>query len=92
VAHPVVILGTAYFSLFLATLDYMLTTNSISYPTVYNFDLGQVALTSLAPSIGVWLGVLYGGYMNDLVIFLCFIGLMKVRSPSTQETWWEVPP
>jgi hypothetical protein len=66
--HPVVLLGTAYFSLFLATNDYMLTTNSISFPTVYNFSLGDVALTSIAPTLGNLVGIVYGGYCNDLYV------------------------
>lgn len=69
--HPVVLLGTAYFSLFLATNDYIMTTNSISYPTVYGFSLGDVALTSIAPTLGNIFGIIYGGYFNDKVCSLC---------------------
>lgn len=65
--HPVVLLGTAYFSLFLATNDYIMTTNSISYPTVYGFSLGDVALTSISPTLGNVFGIIYGGYFNDMV-------------------------
>jgi hypothetical protein len=65
--HPIVLLTTAFFSTVLATNDYMLTTNSISMQEVYNFGLSGVALTSLAPSLGVILGVFYGGYANDKV-------------------------
>lgn len=77
--HPVVLLATAYFSMFLATNDYMLTTNSISYPTVYSFSLSDVALTSLAPTLGNLCGILYGGLANDRVStvppFSCFLKL-----------------
>jgi MFS family permease len=68
--HPIVLLTTAYFSIYLATNDYMLTTNSISYPTVYKFDLSDVALTSLAPTLGNICGIIYGGFANDRVRYL----------------------
>lgn len=67
VPHPVVLLTTAFFSIYLATNDYLLTTNSISMPEVYQFGLVEISLTSLAPSIGVILGAFYGGYANDKV-------------------------
>jgi predicted MFS family arabinose efflux permease len=65
--HPIVLLTTAFFSMFLATNDYMLTTNSIAMQEVYHFGLTGVSLTSLAPSLGVVVGVIYGGYANDKV-------------------------
>lgn len=65
--HPVVLLATAYFSIFLATNDYMLTTNSISYPMEFGFSLSDVALTAIAPTLGNVFGILYGGFTNDRV-------------------------
>ncbi|KAL6251955.1 hypothetical protein RBB50_002165 [Rhinocladiella similis] len=63
--HPIVLLTTAYFSIFLATNDYMLTTNSVSYPLEFGFSLSDVALTSIAPSLGNIFGIIYGGLAND---------------------------
>ncbi|KAF7548686.1 hypothetical protein G7046_g8592 [Stylonectria norvegica] len=60
-----VLLATTYFSLVLATNDYLLTTNSISFPLVYGFTLRDVALTSFAPTLGNLLGIILGGYLND---------------------------
>jgi hypothetical protein len=68
--HPIVLLTTAYFSLFLACNDYLLTTNSISFPTEYGFSLSDVALTSIAPTLGNLLGIIYGGVANDKVSLL----------------------
>lgn len=65
--HPVVICNTIFFSLVLATNDYLLTTSSTSFTIVYDFSLSEVALTSLAPTIGTILGVIYGGICNDKV-------------------------
>lgn len=67
IVHPTVLLATVFFSLFLATNDYLLTTNSISFPTVYQFTLGEVALTSFAPTLGNLVGIILGGYANDKV-------------------------
>ena len=68
-SHPVVLLPCIYFSLYLSCNDYMLTTNSISFPTVYNFSLTGVALTSIAPTLGNICGMFYGGLLNDKVMF-----------------------
>ena len=65
--HPIVLLATVYFSIYLATNDYMLTTNSISYPLEFDFSLSDVALTSIAPTLGNIFGVIYGGFANDKV-------------------------
>ena len=65
--HPVVILSTIYFSPHLSCKDYMLTTTSISYSTVYDFSLTAVALTSLAPTVGNICGMFYAGLLNDKV-------------------------
>ncbi|KAJ5811775.1 hypothetical protein N7474_008076 [Penicillium riverlandense] len=65
VFHPTVMLATIFFSLFLATNDYLLTSNSIVYPTVYGSTLEEVALTSFAPTTGCLLGILIGGWAND---------------------------
>jgi MFS family permease len=65
--HPIVIMTTAYFSMVLATNDYLLTTNSLSMQEVYGFGLAGVSLTSFAPTLGVILGAIYGGYANDKV-------------------------
>lgn len=65
--HPIVLLTTAFFSMYLATNDYLLTTNSIAMENIYNFGLSGVSLTSLAPSLGVVVGIIYGGYANDKV-------------------------
>ena len=66
-SHPIVICNTVFFSLVLATNDYMLTTSSTSFTLVYGFSLSNVALTSLAPTIGTTLGIIYGGVCNDMV-------------------------
>ncbi|KAK7897451.1 hypothetical protein LTR67_005340 [Exophiala xenobiotica] len=63
--HPIVICNTIFFSLVLATNDYMLTTSSTSFTFQYNFSLSDVALTSIAPTIGTCLGIIYGGVCND---------------------------
>lgn len=65
--HSRVLLATTFFSLVLATNDYLLTTNSISFPLEYGFTLTEVALTSFAPTIGNLLGIILGGYFNDKV-------------------------
>ncbi len=65
--HPVVLLTTSYFSIYLATNDYMLTTNPVSFPTSYGWDLSNLALSSFAPSLGNIVGVIYGGLINDKV-------------------------
>lgn len=65
--HPVVLLTTSYFSMFLATNDYMLTTNPVSFPTVYGWGLSELALSSFAPTLGNIVGVIYGGFVNDKV-------------------------
>lgn len=65
--HPVVLLTTSYFSMFLATNDYMLTTNPVSFPTRYGWDLKDLALSSFAPSLGNIMGAIYGGLVNDKV-------------------------
>lgn len=67
ILHPTVLLATLFFSLFLATNDYLLTTNSISFPMEYGFTLKEVALTSFAPTLGNLVGIILGGYINDKV-------------------------
>lgn len=71
VSHPVVICNTVFFSLVLATNDYMLTTSSTSFTFEYGFSLADVALTSIAPTIGTIIGIVYGGICNDKVSRRC---------------------
>lgn len=71
--HPVVICCTIFFSLVLATNDYLLTTSSTSFTFSYNFSLSNVALTSLARTIGTIIGIIYGGICNDKVFHKIFL-------------------
>ncbi|ETI25799.1 hypothetical protein G647_02573 [Cladophialophora carrionii CBS 160.54] len=57
--HPIVILNTVFFSLTL------LTTQSITYLTVYPFSIGNSGLTFLAPLIGTWGAMLFCGVLAD---------------------------
>ena len=88
--HPIVLLSTAFFSMYLATNDYMLTTNAIAMQEVYNFGLTGISLTSLAPSLGVVVGIIYGGYANDKVFLASHVvlrlltGGVAVRSLATK--------
>ncbi|OAP63485.1 hypothetical protein AYL99_02712 [Fonsecaea erecta] len=63
--HPVIILNTAFFSLTLLVTSYTLTTQSISYLTVYPFSIGNSGLTFIAPLIGTWMAMLFCGVLAD---------------------------
>lgn len=47
------------------TTSFILTTNPFIYSGIYGFNIKQVALTSLAPVIAVFLAIPYCGVMND---------------------------
>ena len=85
--HSRVLLATTFFSLVLATNDYLLTTNSISFPLVYGFTLREVALTSFAPTLGNLLGIVLGGYFNDRVRCQRLFSLYQLVPPIPWLTW-----
>jgi hypothetical protein len=59
---------TFYFSILLMATSYMLTSNTFIYMGVYGFSIKQVALTSFAPLLAVWIAIPYCGILNDMVI------------------------
>ena len=65
VPHPVVILITVYFSIYVMVVFYLLTTNSIVYQAVYNFSLAGVGFTAFAPFLGALLSQPVSGFLND---------------------------
>ncbi|MCJ1301128.1 hypothetical protein MMC08_003927 [Hypocenomyce scalaris] len=66
--HPVVILCTSFFSLYLVTTNYLLTTQSLSYLEVYGFSVDSAGLTNLAPLLGIWAAMLYSGILSDRLV------------------------
>ena len=67
-AHPLVVIAIFYFSVYLMCTAYLLTSNAFIYPTIYGYDVGTTGLVNIAPLIGVWLGSIYGGTINDYAV------------------------